>query len=122
MRAYVLTDARLRKLAGRFVRLDIDTEKPANAPFVERFPIDAWPTLLVVDPATEAVVVRWAGTATAEQVERLARDGERAITARNASRADAALAGADRLLGERRHVEAAAAYQEAVLAGGASWP
>ena len=63
MRAYVLPDARLLKLAGRFVRLEVDTEQPGSAAFVERFPIDAWPTLLVIDPATEAVVVRWAGTA-----------------------------------------------------------
>ena len=52
MRAYVLRDARLAKLAGRVVRLDIDTEKPGNAAFVEKFPIDAWPTLLAIDPAT----------------------------------------------------------------------
>jgi hypothetical protein len=122
MRAYVLTDARLLKLAGRFVRLDIDTERPASAAFVERFPIDAWPTLLVVDPATEAVVVRWAGTATAAQVEQLALDGERAIRAGKASKADAALARADRLLGERRHAEAADAYREAVAQGGPAWP
>src|SRR5512132_1561459 len=121
MRAYVLPDARLVKLAGRFVRLDVDTERPASAAFVERFPIDAWPTLLVIDPATEAVVVRWAGTATAAQVERLALDGERAIRAGQASRADAALARADRLLGERRHAAAAEAYRAAVVAAAPGW-
>jgi tetratricopeptide (TPR) repeat protein len=121
MRAYVLTDARLAKLAGRFVRLDIDTEKPRNAPFVERFPIDAWPTLLAIDPATEQVILRWAGTATAAQVEQLALDAERALRAVRASRAAEALARADRLLGERRHAEAAAAYRDALQAGGRGW-
>jgi tetratricopeptide (TPR) repeat protein len=121
MRAHVLTDARLAKLAGRFVWLGIDTEKPGNAAFVERFPIDAWPSILVVDPATEQVVLRWAGTATAEQIERLALDGERALRARGLGRADAALARADRLLGERKHAEAAAAFREAIAAGGPSW-
>jgi tetratricopeptide (TPR) repeat protein len=121
MRAYVLPDARLQKLAGRFVRLDIDTEKPGNAPFVERFPIDAWPTLLAIDPATEQVVLRWAGTATAGQIERLALDAERSIRAGKGSRADAALARADRLLGERRHADAAGAYREALAAGGKGW-
>jgi tetratricopeptide (TPR) repeat protein len=122
MRAHVLTDARLVKLAGRFVWLGIDTENPANGAFVEKFPIDAWPTILVVDPATEEVVLRWAGTATAEQIERLALDGERALRAKGLGRADAALARADRLLGERKHAEAAAAYREAIAAGGPSWP
>ncbi|HTN53284.1 MAG TPA: hypothetical protein VML50_12825 [Anaeromyxobacter sp.] len=121
MRAYVLPDARLRKLAGRFVRLDVDTEKPANAAFVEKYPIDAWPTLYVIDPATEAVVIRWAGTATVEQIAQLAGEGERALRARGASRAEEALARADRLAGERRHAEAAAAYLEALEAGGPAW-
>src|SRR5512138_1037160 len=121
MRAYVLPAARLQKLAGRFVRLDIDTEKPGNAPFVERFPIDAWPTLLAIDPATEQVILRWAGTATAEQIEKLALDAERAMRAGAASRADEALARADRLLGERHHAEAAAAYRDALAAGGKGW-
>jgi hypothetical protein len=122
MRAYVLPDERLRKLAGRFVWLDIDTEKPRNAAFVEKFPIDVWPTLLVVSPEDERVVVRWAGTATAEQIERIALDGERALRAGKASRAEEALVRADRLLGERRHAEAAAAYREALVAGGPRFP
>src|SRR5512138_3642809 len=122
MRSYVLPDRRLAKLAGRFVWLDLDTEQPRNAAFVEKFPIDAWPTILVLDPEREEVLLRWAGTATAEQIERLALDGERALKAGRASRADAALARADRLLGERKHAEAAAAYREALAAGGPSWP
>jgi tetratricopeptide (TPR) repeat protein len=122
MRAYVLPDERLRKLAGRFVWLDIDTEQPRNAAFVERFPIDAWPTLLVVNPEDERVLVRWAGTATAAQIERIALDGERALRAGKATRAEEALARADRLLGERRHAEAAAAYREALASGGERFP
>src|SRR5512133_1902526 len=121
MRAYVLPDPRLAKLAGRFVWLDVDTEKPGNSAFVEKFPIDAWPTLLVIDPEREAVLVRWAGTATAKQVERLAIDGERAMKAGRASRADSALARADRLLGDRKHAEAAAAYRAALATGGPTW-
>jgi tetratricopeptide (TPR) repeat protein len=121
MRANVLPDARLAKLAGRAVRLDIDTEKPGNAPFVERFPIDAWPTLLAIDPATEQVLLRWAGTATVAEVEKLVLDAERALRAGRASRADEALARADRVMGERRHADAAAAYREALVAGGKGW-
>ena len=121
MRAYVLPDARLAKLAGRVVRLEIDTEKPGNAPFVERFPIDARPTLLAIDPATERPILRWSGTATVPQIEKLVADAERALRAARASRADEALARADRLMGERRHADAAAAYREALAAGGKGW-
>src|SRR6266540_2241190 len=122
MRAHVLPDARLAKLAGRFVWLDVNTEDPRNATFLARFPIDAWPMLLVVDPAAEHAVLRWAGTATAAEVESLARDGERALRAERLTAADAALAGAEGLMAERRHAEAAAVFREASARGGKGWP
>ena len=121
MRAHVLPDPRLAKLAGRFVWLEIDTENPRNGGFVEKFPISAWPTLLAIDPATEQVALRWMGTATAPEIERLALDAERALRAREATRADEALARADRLMGERRYVDAAGAFREALAAGGKAW-
>jgi thiol-disulfide isomerase/thioredoxin len=121
MRAHVLEDPRVARLSARFVWLDVDTEGPRAAPFLERYPIDAWPTLLVVDPATEKAVVRWSGTATAAEVERLALDGERMVKAERATRAGEALARADALLAERRHAEAAAAFRAALAQGGPDW-
>jgi tetratricopeptide (TPR) repeat protein len=121
MRAHVLADGRLTRLAGRFVRLDVNTEEPRNAAFLERFPIDAWPTLMVVDPADERVVLRRAGTATVTEVLALAREAEALAGARRTGAADVALARAEALLAERRHAEAAAAFQEALDAGGARW-
>ena len=122
MRAYVFPDARLAKLAGRFAWLEIDTEKPHNAAFLERYPVEVWPTLLVIDAASETVALRWAGTATAAQVEKLVLDGERALGAGRVTAAEEALARADRLSGERRHAESAVAYAEAVRKGGRGWP
>ena len=74
MRAYVFPDARLEKLAGRVVWLDIDSEKPENRAFVERFPVRAWPTLLAIDPANEQVLLRWMGTADAREIAKLAQE------------------------------------------------
>jgi len=122
MRAHVLPDARRARLAGRFVWLDVNTEDPRNAAFLASFPIDAWPTLFVVDPDAERAVLRWTGTATAAEVAALATDGERAVRAGRLSTADAALARADGLMAERRHAEAAAAFREALAAGGKGWP
>jgi tetratricopeptide (TPR) repeat protein len=121
MRAHVLADARLAKLAGRFVRLDVNTEEPWSAAFLERFPIDAWPTLLVLDPAGERVVLRRAGTATVREVLALVREAEALVGAERTGAADAALARAEALLAERRHAEAAAAFGEAIAAGGPRW-
>jgi tetratricopeptide (TPR) repeat protein len=122
MRAHVLVDARLGRLAGRFVRLDVNTEEPRGAAFLERFPIDAWPTLLVLDPATERVVVRRAGTATPYELLALAGEAEAIVRAERAGEVEAALARAEGLLAARRHAEAAAAFREALRAGGASSP
>src|SRR5512136_174470 len=109
MRANVLTDARLLKLAGQFAWLDIDTEQPRNFAFVEQFAIEAWPTIFVIDPATEKVVLRWMGTASAAELEKLL--GDAAATLRHAERdaAAAAMARGAAFGSERRYAEAAGA-------------
>ena len=71
MRAFVLTDRALQPLADRFVWLAIDTDKPQNAAFVQRFENESWPTLWVIDPATEQPRLKWAGTATAAELKLL---------------------------------------------------
>ncbi len=67
MRATVLRDAARTRRAGRFVWLEVDTEKPENAAFLEAFPIDSYPTFLVVDPATGKAALKWIGSATAAE-------------------------------------------------------
>jgi tetratricopeptide (TPR) repeat protein len=79
MRAYVFTDAALARHAGRFVWLEMDTEKKENAAFRTRFPVVALPTFFVVDPATEKVALRWVGGATVPQLEGILEDGRLAV-------------------------------------------
>src|SRR5512136_344452 len=121
MRANVLTDARLLKLAGQFAWLDIGTEQPRNFAFVEQFPIEAWPTILVIDPATEQVALRWMGTATVEELEQLLLGAARALRHEEPDAAGAAMARGVALAAARKHAEAAAAFGEAIEAGGAKW-
>jgi len=121
MQGFVLRDPALAGLTRRVVRLEVNTELPTNAPFVEQFPIDAWPSLLVIDPDAQRVAVRWVGAATVAEVERLVREGERALRAAEAGRAEAAFTRAGQLMAERRYPESAAAYQEALSTGGPGW-
>jgi len=125
MRATVLTDARLLKLAGQFAWLDLDTEQPRSYAFVEQYPIEAWPTVLVIDPASEKVLLRWMGTATAEELERLLLGAEQTLrqaqTEAAADAAGAAMARGRALAGERKHAEAALAFNDALAAGGPRW-
>ncbi|HZZ85333.1 MAG TPA: hypothetical protein VFE30_12400 [Anaeromyxobacteraceae bacterium] len=121
MRAEVFTDQRLRKQAGRFVWLSVDTEKAGNAGFLEKFPMDAWPTLFVIEPAEERAVLKWLGSADVNDLRRLLADGERAVRSTRASPADAALARADRENGAGRPAAAAPLYREALAKGGPRW-
>lgn len=68
MRAYVLADPALAPLANDLVWLAIDTEKDANLAFTSKFGNRVWPTLWVIDPATETARLRWEGTATTSEL------------------------------------------------------
>jgi tetratricopeptide (TPR) repeat protein len=120
MRAYVFTDQALAKHAGQFVWLSIDTENAKNAAFIEKYPVKAWPSFYVIDPATEKVALRWVGGATVPQLEKLFLDGSRAVgeagrrTAQAAAgRVTAAVSRADDLYGRGDYTGAAKAYEEA---------
>jgi tetratricopeptide (TPR) repeat protein len=102
MRAYVFQDAALAKQAGRFVWLSIDTEKERNLPFLERFPVSAWPTLMILDPPGEHALLRWPGSATVAQLGTLLDEGERALAGK-----DDDLTRAERLAGAGKNGEAA---------------
>lgn len=106
MRAYVLHDPALEKQAGRFVWLSMDGEQEKNHGFFEKYPVQNWPTLLVLDE-NGAPVLRWVGTASVEQLQRLLDD------------ASIDLVGNDRLVRADREAaqkpaEAARAYRTAL--------
>ncbi|HET6921706.1 MAG TPA: hypothetical protein VFI16_01035, partial [Anaeromyxobacteraceae bacterium] len=121
MRATVLADRAFVKQAGRFVWLDVDTERPESAPFLEAIPIEVWPTYLVVDFETGQPVLKWLGTATAAQLARLLQDGERAVREAAGEGVQALLARADRANAEGRTDEAVAGWRRALQKGGRGW-
>jgi tetratricopeptide (TPR) repeat protein len=114
VRATVLNDPALAKHAGRFAWLSIDGENSDNAAFVERLGVSGYPTFFVLDGTSGDVALRWYGSLTAAELERLLDDGERAVAARGGTPAETALARADRLAAGGKAAEAAAAYTEAL--------
>ncbi len=135
LREHVLTRPELQHNEKRFVFLAINTERESNTGFLEKYPVEVWPSLFVIDPSQELPVLKWLGTGTAEQLEKLFDDGER--TAKAAAKSEpppaprgpecgsapegrctvdplALLAEADRLYAERK--DAIPAYQAAVAA------
>jgi thiol-disulfide isomerase/thioredoxin len=122
MRAFVLTDSSLARHAGRFVWLEIDTERKENVPLRKQLGITALPTFYVIDPKDERVALRWLGGFTVAQFEQLLADGEAAVTGRKvAGPADEALAQADRAYGAGDYAAAAKAYTAALAAAGPGW-
>jgi tetratricopeptide (TPR) repeat protein len=133
MQAVVFTDEALREHAGRFVWLEIDTEKAQNSEFRGKFDVQALPTYFVLEPETEQVLLKWVGSATVMQFVRLLDDASsnfvRVRSSRTAgqvaggpvSNPDALLTKADLLYGEGKNAEAAAAYEQALAAAPAGW-
>jgi len=125
MKAYVFTDQALASEAGRFVWLEIDTEKAKNAAIRKRLNIAALPTFFVMDPADEKIVMRVVGGMNVAQLQKMLDDGHALTgggTLAGGSPADAALAKAERLNGEGDDAAAAPAYLEAVRLAPPNWP
>src|SRR5438067_8002662 len=121
MRAYVFTDKALERYAGQFVWLAIDTEKASNSSFLAKYPIHVWPTLLVVNPKTDAVLLRYAGGATVPQLSKLLDQSEKTFRAKTLSRADTLLASADKMANEEKYADAAKLYEAAIEKAPRNW-
>jgi tetratricopeptide (TPR) repeat protein len=129
MRANVFTDRTLARHAGRFVWLEVDTEKAQNADFRKRFPAKALPSFFVIDAASERIVARWTGGATVKQLDKILEDARVAAGAAKsappkdaAAAAEAAFARAEAFYADGKNAEAGAAYREAIAAAPKDWP
>ncbi len=120
MRAFVFTDASLKRHAGQFVWLSINTEKARNAAFLETHRIEALPSFYVLDPAAGKVVLRWVGGASVRQVERILEDGRRAVYGKERG-VEELLAQADRFFGENKYAEAVEKYRGVLGKAPAGW-
>jgi tetratricopeptide (TPR) repeat protein len=78
MQRFVFPDAGLRPVKDAVVWLSMDSENPKNNAFLDRFPLDAWPTFLVIDPRGERVVGRWIGAASVNDFRAFVQEGARA--------------------------------------------
>lgn len=65
LKAFVFPDAALRRVVPKFVWASVDTEHPSSRAFLERFPMEVWPTLWLIEPKAERPLLKWAGAATA---------------------------------------------------------
>ena len=76
----VMTDPSLGPYLDRFVWLEVDTDRPENAPVLEALPIDIWPTFYVVTPTADGVTIqaRHIEAPSVAQLRELLEQGEQA--------------------------------------------
>jgi len=117
MRAYVFTNKSLERYAGRFVWLSVNTEDSKNAKFLEKYPIPALPTLLVLDPSGERIVNRYVGGATVGQLSKLLDS----TLGKTSTESDKLVATADKLANEAKNAEAVTQYEAALAKAPKNW-
>ena len=78
MQRFVLSDPGMKPVAGAVVWSSVETEREGNKAVVEKFPLDAWPTFLLVDPDTQAVLGRFLGSGTVQDIRAFVQEGARA--------------------------------------------
>ncbi|MEM6787039.1 MAG: thioredoxin family protein [Myxococcota bacterium] len=126
MKSFVLRDPAVAALGDEVVFAALDSDRPENADFLERYPVHTWPTLFVLDPSArapeEAVLGLWLGAASVGEVRSLVRhagDVRRAATRPDGP--EAMLVRAKRAYAEGRYDDAQRAYERAAATGGTEW-
>jgi len=111
MREVVLSRAELGRFSKDFSFVAVDTDRPVNAAFVERYHMRVWPTFFVIDPNTGAVLALYGGSVSYEEMVSFL---DRAKLARNQPDVGSnTLAQAHAAYGERRFSDAARLYEQA---------
>lgn len=108
MQQYVFTDAKLAPIVGKYVWLELDMEKPENAEFRRKFPVEAFPTYFILDGRSERPLIRWVGGCSVDRVIALLQEATLAYKGESPAR----LAEADSLYGKGDNEAAIAAYQD----------
>jgi len=115
MKRYVFPDPGLRPVKDAVVWLSIDSENPKNKDFLDKYPLDAWPTFLVIDPDDESLVGRWVGSATANEFRSFVQQVADALRRKgNATPAEAEMRKGYEARARRDFATAAVAYEKAL--------
>ena len=123
MKAFVFGDPALAPLSSSFVWAEIDTEKPKSEPFLRKFPMKNWPTLWIIEPASEKPILKWAGSVTAGELVTLLDSATQESRAEpGTADATAAWVRGNRAAAEGRRDDAIRDYHLVLALGGTKWP
>jgi tetratricopeptide (TPR) repeat protein len=68
MKAFVFSEPALAPFAERIVFAALDTDKPVNAAFLEKYEVRVWPSLFAIEPEARSLVGFWPGSASLEEL------------------------------------------------------
>lgn len=77
MQRFVMADPGMKPVADEAVWASIETETEKNKPIVEKYPLDGWPTFLMVDPDNETVISRFLGSGSVQDLRQFVQNGVR---------------------------------------------
>jgi tetratricopeptide (TPR) repeat protein len=92
MQRFVLSDPGMKPVADAVVWASIETETEKNKPVVEMYPLDGWPTFLLIDPDDETVMARFLGSGSVQDIRRFVQDGAQAYRSKGGKMDPAAAA------------------------------
>jgi len=121
MKAFVFTDRALESEAGRFVWLELNTERAENAAVVAALHVQALPTYYIEDPKSERILARRLGGATVAQLKNFLDTGHDTFAGKPLSPADRDVTTAEALYAAGKTAEAIEAYRAALTDGGPDW-
>jgi thiol-disulfide isomerase/thioredoxin len=75
MQRFVLSDPGMKPVADAVVWSSVETERETNKRVVEKYPVDGWPTFLIVDPDTGSVLGRFLGSGTVQDLRAFVQEG-----------------------------------------------
>lgn len=127
MQSYVFPDPSLAPLADRVVLVALDTDKPENAAFLEKYAVSVWPSFFVFDPASKEVLGYWPGSASARELKHFLEESVAAMDDARSAKMPEGSPEREILSAKAAHAageydKAAKAYARAVEKAPATWP
>ena len=127
MQNYVMNDPSLASLADRVVLVELDTDKPENAFFLEKYSVNVWPTFFIIDPNSTQVAGVWPGAASVREFRGFIEEGLAGIEAMGSDQSDPnsplrRMMAAKAAQATRDYAKAATLYSELVAANDKTWP
>lgn len=122
MKGFVLPDPAVTSLRDRVVFATIDSDRPENEAFMDRYAVNMWPTLFVIDPDDERVLGMWPGSASVEELRKFIVDAvDAGKAAGDPQSPEAALVAAKAAQAAGKYAQATNHYELALRRGGADW-